>query len=248
MREIALSISCTSSALHCWVAGCGGNTCFEHVLITVRICKSIRTHARRLNTLFRFTGTGRDSSLLSIRDTMSTFSSTIFWLMVLLGTALIPCKAADPSTLQLCTSDSECSGSQRCVKHYNYATSGNCESYDYCIDASENSCSCSSGYTCRVKDCPASPYECLILEDTTNRCGGQNAPVCKDDESCTYIYQNLSCFKCPCYGTHNVTCIKASDQYPACGPNSIAEIRGDQYTCDGCKSASAVLANWDVLM
>ncbi|KAH7971919.1 hypothetical protein HPB52_003859 [Rhipicephalus sanguineus] len=66
-----------------------------------------------------------------------------------------------------CTSDSDCSGGQRCVEHFNMSVNANCDSYKYCL--------------------------------------------------------------------------KQSDQYPACGPNSIATLYGTEYSCDGCRSASSVL-------
>ncbi|XP_037500980.2 uncharacterized protein LOC119374849 [Rhipicephalus sanguineus] len=61
-----------------------------------------------------------------------------------------------------CTSDSDCSGGQRCVEHFNMSVNANCDSYKYCISVSDTSCSCSDGYTCRLKDCPSSPYECKL--------------------------------------------------------------------------------------
>ncbi|KAK8769110.1 hypothetical protein V5799_014415 [Amblyomma americanum] len=170
------------------------------------------------------------------------------WAVICFAAALVtllPCGYASGTPgLQNCTSDTDCSGGQRCVTHYNFSVVANCESYNYCIDVSETSCSCSPGYTCRLKDCPSSPYECLLVEDTKCRCGAVNAPVCAEDETCTYIFQNIFCYKCPCYGSFNVTCLK-SEQYPSCGANSIALIFNGNYTCDGCRSGSAVLVAHD---
>ncbi|KAL3205820.1 hypothetical protein MRX96_040634 [Rhipicephalus microplus] len=155
--------------------------------------------------------------------------------------ALVAVLQLSAAAAPTCSSDSDCSGGQRCVEHFNMSVNSNCDSYKYCIDVSDTSCSCSDGYTCRLMDCPRSPYECLYLEDTTHRCGASNAPVCKGDETCAYVFNLVFCYKCPCYGQFNVTCLKQSSQYPACGPNSIATLYGTEYTCDGCRSASTVL-------
>ncbi|XP_075722719.1 uncharacterized protein LOC142761623 [Rhipicephalus microplus] len=155
--------------------------------------------------------------------------------------ALVAVLQLSAAAAPTCSSDSDCSGGQRCVEHFNMSVNSNCDSYKYCIDVSDTSCSCSDGYTCRLMDCPRSPYECLYLEDTTHRCGASNAPVCKEDETCTYVFNLVFCYKCPCYGQFNVTCMMQSSQYPACGPNSIATLYGTEYTCDGCRSASTVL-------
>ncbi|KAH7971918.1 hypothetical protein HPB52_003858 [Rhipicephalus sanguineus] len=69
-----------------------------------------------------------------------------------------------------------------------------------------------------------------------------SAPVCKDGEVCAYVFQNIYCYECPCYYSHNVMCLKITKQHRTCGPNSIAEVSGHRkYSCDGCKSATAVL-------
>uniref|UniRef100_A0A023GCK2 Putative cysteine rich secreted protein n=1 Tax=Amblyomma triste TaxID=251400 RepID=A0A023GCK2_AMBTT len=153
--------------------------------------------------------------------------------------------AAVPSCLcslvTTCQTDADCSNTQRCVVHYNYASSANCESAKYCISVSKTSCSCKAGYTCRLKDCPASPYECLIIENQDTRCGGSQAPTCLSTQICGYKLTGLVCIKCPCYGTHKAVCVTRKST-TSCGANSIVTV--DQkggYTCNGCASAVSVL-------
>ncbi|KAH6925827.1 hypothetical protein HPB50_010639 [Hyalomma asiaticum] len=139
--------------------------------------------------------------------------------------------------------DADCSGGQRCVEHFNMSVNANCDSYKYCIDVSDTSCSCYGGYSCRLKDCPSSPYECLFLEDTNHRCG---APNCYGGYSCRLKDCPSSPYECLFLEDHNHRCgapkrLKQSDQFPACGPNSIATLYGTEYSCEGCRSASSVL-------
>ncbi|CAN7939624.1 unnamed protein product [Ixodes hexagonus] len=136
--------------------------------------------------------------------------------------------------------DSDCSRGQKCVTHYNYSSSANCETPRYCISVSRQSCSCEPGYTCRLKDCPSSPYECLKLERTDSRCGGRRGPACTTNQLCAYETTGLQCIKCPCYGTHRATCVRKTPR-KQCGSGSIATVRGSSYSCDGCASATSVL-------
>ncbi|XP_072145216.1 uncharacterized protein [Dermacentor andersoni] len=62
-----------------------------------------------------------------------------------------------------CQSDADCSEGQRCVLHANYSSRANCETDHRCIAVSPTSCSCESGFQCRLKDCPWSPYEWSTL-------------------------------------------------------------------------------------
>ncbi|KAK8769109.1 hypothetical protein V5799_014414 [Amblyomma americanum] len=165
----------------------------------------------------------------------------IFPAIALTLVALVsPGSAANSSVL--CTTNKDCTGGKVCVPHYNYTSGSNCNTQSYCINVSGDTCSCRDGYACRPKDCPKSPYECLILENHETRCGGKRAPVCKEGEVCAYVFQNIYCYECPCYYTHEVSCVKITKQHRACGPKSIAEISGHRkYSCDGCKSATAVL-------
>ncbi|XP_077523488.1 uncharacterized protein LOC144134450 [Amblyomma americanum] len=71
-----------------------------------------------------------------------------------------------------CKTDADCTNGQRCVDHLNFASSSSCDSAKYCINVSKTSCSCEDGLTCRLKDCPSSPYECVFLENEDTRCGG----------------------------------------------------------------------------
>ncbi|XP_040076121.1 uncharacterized protein LOC115330370 [Ixodes scapularis] len=141
---------------------------------------------------------------------------------------------------QTCQADSNCSRGQRCVSHFNFASSANCEESRYCIPVTSGSCTCQSGYTCRIKDCPTSPYECVKLERTNTRCGGPRGPKCTRNQVCAYETTGLQCIKCPCYGTHRSTCVPKNPRKP-CGPNSIATVEGNSYNCDGCASATSVL-------
>lgn len=141
-----------------------------------------------------------------------------------------------------CTTNADCTDGKMCVTHYNYSSGSTCKTQGHCITVTDKTCSCLEGYTCRQKDCPKSPYECIIIENHETRCGGKNAPVCKDGEVCAYVFQNVYCYECPCYHSHDVTCLKITKQHQACGPNAIAEVTGRRkYSCDGCKSATAVL-------
>ncbi|XP_070378361.1 uncharacterized protein [Dermacentor albipictus] len=141
-----------------------------------------------------------------------------------------------------CTTNGDCTDGEMCVTHYNYTSGSNCKTQGHCIVVTDKTCSCLEGYTCRQKDCPKSPYECVIIENHETRCGGKNAPTCKDGEVCAYVFQDVYCYECPCYYTHDVTCLKITKQHGACGPNAIAEVSGRRkYSCDGCKSATAVL-------
>ncbi|XP_072145447.1 uncharacterized protein [Dermacentor andersoni] len=140
-----------------------------------------------------------------------------------------------------CQSDADCSEGQRCVLHANYSSRANCETDHRCIDVSPTSCSCESGFQCRLKDCPSSPYECLVLEHQDTRCGGISGPQCGPDQVCGYQRTGLVCIKCPCYGTDRAVCV---DKKPGveCGPNSIAQVNPDNsYACKGCASATSVL-------
>lgn len=163
--------------------------------------------------------------------------------LVIFGTvAATLLEATNVTCNATCTTDTDCSQGKFCVPHYNYSSGSYCHTRSYCISATRKTCSCHEGYKCRLKDCPKSPYECVILENHETRCGGEKAPVCKEGEVCAYVYQNIHCYECPCYYTHMVSCVKISKLRRACGPNSIAEIRAQsKYSCDGCKSATAVL-------
>ncbi|KAL1414408.1 hypothetical protein MTO96_007551 [Rhipicephalus appendiculatus] len=140
-----------------------------------------------------------------------------------------------------CQSDADCSRGQRCVLHSNFSSSANCESDRRCIAVSSTSCSCDPGFQCRLKDCPSSPYECLVLEHQNTRCGGRNGPKCGTNQVCGYQKTGLTCIKCPCYGTDRAVCV---DKKPGveCGPNSIVQVNPDNsYVCKGCASATSVL-------
>ncbi|CAN7940967.1 unnamed protein product, partial [Ixodes hexagonus] len=117
----------------------------------------------------------------------------------------VGCLATDGSSnsFTMCTSNDNCSEGQLCVTHYNYSRTSNCETQAYCISATEDSCRCIPGYVCRRKDCPFSPYECVVIENQETRC---DAMICKEDEMCAYQFMDVYCVKCPCYGTHNATC------------------------------------------
>ncbi|CAN7941951.1 unnamed protein product, partial [Ixodes hexagonus] len=135
--------------------------------------------------------------------------------------------------------DSSCQNGQLCVTHYNYTLGGNCPTYKYCIDVSSNTCSCRpGGYACRRKDCPSSPFECILAEDQVGRCEGPNSASCPQDEYCAYLFQNLYCYTCPCYGAYSSVCVKDK-----CGPGRIAIVTQNSYTCDGCASAVSVLTS-----
>ncbi|CAN7941950.1 unnamed protein product, partial [Ixodes hexagonus] len=92
------------------------------------------------------------------------------------------------------------------------------------------------GYTCRQKDCPSSPFECILTDEQVSRCEGRNSVYCPQDEYCAYLFQDLYCFTCPCYGAYNTTCVKQK-----CRPGRIPIITKTGYTCDGCASAVSVL-------
>ncbi|KAK8769108.1 hypothetical protein V5799_014413 [Amblyomma americanum] len=147
------------------------------------------------------------------------------------------------SALLKCQTDADCNSPKRCVEHFNYASNSNCENVKYCINVSNTSCSCKAGYTCRLKDCPASPYECLILENQDTRCGGSQGPTCSTTEICGYKTTGLVCVKCPCYGTHKAVCVTRKPTVTPCGDNSIVIVNKNDgtYTCDGCASAVSVL-------
>ncbi|KAK8769106.1 hypothetical protein V5799_014411 [Amblyomma americanum] len=109
------------------------------------------------------------------------------------------------------------------------------------INVSKTSCSCEDGLTCRLKDCPSSPYECVFLENEETRCGGSKAPMCSSTEICGYVSTNLDCIRCPCYGTQKAVCVTRTSEIP-CGDNSIVFVKkGGAYTCNGCASATSVL-------
>ncbi|XP_049276449.1 uncharacterized protein LOC119373294 isoform X8 [Rhipicephalus sanguineus] len=140
-----------------------------------------------------------------------------------------------------CQSDADCSGGQRCVLHSNYSNRANCETDHRCISVSSASCSCYPGFECRLKDCPSSPYECLVLERQNTRCGGNNGPQCGTNQVCGYQKTGLVCFKCPCYGTERAVCVKKQPGV-VCGPNSIVQVNSNNsYVCKGCASATSVL-------
>ncbi|XP_049276446.1 uncharacterized protein LOC119373294 isoform X4 [Rhipicephalus sanguineus] len=140
-----------------------------------------------------------------------------------------------------CQSDADCSGGQRCVLHSNYSNRANCETDHRCISVSSASCSCYPGFECRLKDCPSSPYECLVLEHQDTRCGGTNGPKCGPNQVCGYQKTGLVCIKCPCYGTDRAVCVKKQPGV-VCGPNSIVQVNSNNsYVCKGCASATSVL-------
>ncbi|XP_075722714.1 uncharacterized protein LOC119167363 [Rhipicephalus microplus] len=143
----------------------------------------------------------------------------------------------------ICKTDADCSGGQRCVLHSNFSSRANCETDHRCISVSSTSCSCDSGFQCRLKDCPSSPYECLVLEQQNTRCGGRNGPQCGPNQVCGYQRTGLVCIKCPCYGTDRAVCV---DKQPGvdCGPNSIVQVNHDNsYVCKACASATSVLTH-----
>ncbi|CAN8016353.1 unnamed protein product [Ixodes persulcatus] len=106
----------------------------------------------------------------------------------------------------VCASDSSCSNGQLCVTHYKYLQGETCTEDKFCIDVSTSTCSCLSGYTCRKKNCPSSPFECILAEDQVSRCEGPNSLVCPQNEYCAYRFQELYCYTCPCYDAYNTTC------------------------------------------
>uniref|UniRef100_A0A4D5S733 Putative conserved secreted protein n=1 Tax=Ixodes scapularis TaxID=6945 RepID=A0A4D5S733_IXOSC len=136
----------------------------------------------------------------------------------------------------VCANDSSCSNGQLCVTHYKYLQGQACTEDKFCIDVSTSTCSCLSGYTCRKKNCPSSPFECILAEDQVSRCEGPNSFVCPQNEYCAYRFQDLYCYTCPCYDAYNTTCVKDK-----CGAGSLAIITSRSYTCDGCASAVSVL-------
>ncbi|XP_050037819.1 uncharacterized protein [Dermacentor andersoni] len=159
--------------------------------------------------------------------------------LMLVALAVLGCGAAVSAAT--CQSDADCSRGQRCVLHSNYSSRANCESDRRCIAVSATSCSCESGFQCRLKDCPSSPYECLVLENQGTRCGGRNGPQCRPNQVCAYEKTGLVCIKCPCYGTDRAVCVNKKPDVE-CGPNSIVQVNPDNsYVCDGCASATSVL-------
>ncbi|XP_077522132.1 uncharacterized protein LOC144133144 [Amblyomma americanum] len=141
-----------------------------------------------------------------------------------------------------CESDADCSGGQRCVPHRNFSSSANCETDRRCISATPTTCSCEHGFQCFPRDCPTSPFECVVLERQDTRCGGSNGPQCGPDQLCGYKDTGLRCIKCPCYGTDEATCVNKKPGV-VCGPNSIVRVSrdGSDYECDGCASVASVL-------
>uniref|UniRef100_A0A023G8X2 Putative cysteine rich secreted protein n=1 Tax=Amblyomma triste TaxID=251400 RepID=A0A023G8X2_AMBTT len=141
-----------------------------------------------------------------------------------------------------CQSDADCAGGQRCVLHRNFSSSANCETDRRCISGTPTTCACEQGFQCFVRDCPTSPYECVVLEHQNTRCGGSNGPQCGPDQVCGYKDTGLRCIKCPCYGTDLATCVNKKPTI-ACGPNSIIRVTrdGQDYECDGCASVTSVL-------
>ncbi|KAL3205814.1 hypothetical protein MRX96_040628 [Rhipicephalus microplus] len=158
-------------------------------------------------------------------------------------TALAVLGCAVVASAVICKTDADCSGGQRCVLHSNFSSRANCETDHRCISVSSTSCSCDSGFQCRLKDCPSSPYECLVLEQQNTRCGGRNGPQCGPNQVCGYQRTGLVCIKCPCYGTDRAVCV---DKQPGvdCGPNSIVQVNHDNsYVCKACASATSVLTH-----
>ncbi|XP_054928310.1 uncharacterized protein [Dermacentor andersoni] len=140
-----------------------------------------------------------------------------------------------------CTTDADCNNQTRCVAHRNYATNSICETHKYCVGVTDTSCSCHGKYKCRLTDCQETPYECLILENQETRCGGAKGPKCAMNEYCAYGYVGSNCKKCPCYGSHQATCIQKQSKN-LCSPDSIVRLDKDTgYTCDSCTTAASVL-------
>ncbi|XP_064472607.1 uncharacterized protein LOC135387250 [Ornithodoros turicata] len=152
--------------------------------------------------------------------------------------------AAGVSALTTCTSKSDCSSSQECVPHYNFSSTnaGNCNPAYYCSPISGGTCTClNSGYDCRKKACPSSPYECVVIEHKDTRCGGANGPVCSSSQVCGYASTGVVCITCPCYGTHTAQCATKTTPPGSCTDSVILIQPDGTYTCDGCASATSVL-------
>ncbi|XP_064484587.1 uncharacterized protein LOC135397151 [Ornithodoros turicata] len=147
---------------------------------------------------------------------------------------------ASASVQLLCQNDSDCSRGEQCVRHANFSSSANCESVKYCISVRGDSCECASGYTCRVRDCPRSRYECNYIENRNSRCGWSVATACRSNELCGYEATGLVCIKCPCYGTHVAKCVKRDPRVP-CPPRSMVFVQGNSYTCVPCASETTAL-------
>ncbi|KAL3205816.1 hypothetical protein MRX96_040630 [Rhipicephalus microplus] len=126
-----------------------------------------------------------------------------------------------------CTTDADCTDNMKCIAHHNYGKESHCETHKYCIAVNETTCICRGEYKCRVMDCHNSPFECLILDNLETRCGGSKAPKCTLNEYCAYGFVARSCSKCPCYGSHQATCVRK--QYNnLCSPDSIVRLgQGD---------------------
>ncbi|KAM7312270.1 uncharacterized protein ISCGN_009175 [Ixodes scapularis] len=77
----------------------------------------------------------------------------------------------------VCANDSSCSNGQLCVTHYKYLQGQACTEDKFCIDVSTSTCSCLSGYTCRKKNCPSSPFECILAEDQVESLWGPVKPA-----------------------------------------------------------------------
>ncbi|KAL1414405.1 hypothetical protein MTO96_007548 [Rhipicephalus appendiculatus] len=79
---------------------------------------------------------------------------------------------------------------------------------------------------------------CLILDNLETRCGGSK---CALNEYCAYGFVASSCNKCPCYGSHQATCIRKKYNN-LCSPYSIVRLDKEMgYTCDSCITAASVL-------
>ncbi|XP_077536812.1 uncharacterized protein LOC144149146 [Haemaphysalis longicornis] len=137
---------------------------------------------------------------------------------------------------QLCSKDADCSNGQRCVAHYNLSSIVNCDGgKKYCISVMEDSCSCRQNLTCRPKDCPASPFECIPPAVASAICGGDKGPNCTTDEVCGYKQTGLVCVQCPCPSFRPACVIRNPNV--ECGPNSVIRIiSNSNYTCHGCAS------------
>ncbi|KAH7971916.1 hypothetical protein HPB52_003856 [Rhipicephalus sanguineus] len=109
--------------------------------------------------------------------------------------------------------DADCTNNTKCVAHRNYGKDSTCETHKYC----------------------------LILDNLETRCGGSKAPKCALNEYCAYGFVALSCNKCPCYGSHQATCIRKLYKN-LCSPDSIVRLDKEMgYTCDSCITAASVL-------
>ncbi|CAN8031877.1 unnamed protein product [Ixodes persulcatus] len=158
--------------------------------------------------------------------------------LAIAGYLTVGCLASDGNanvSATICATTADCSEGQLCVSHYNYSPSSNCETESYCINVTDTDCSCIEGYVARHMNCPLYPYECIIIEHEDTRC---EHVVCKEDELCAYLFMDVFCDKCPCYGTHNATCIPKTVE---CDPGSIVRQLGNETVCLDCASAVSVL-------